>query len=119
MTTFLIVDDHQPFRSQARALLEAEGLVIVGEAADGGDAVRAVDELRPDVVLLDIGLPDLDGFAVAERLALLPGAPRVVLISSREAATYGDRVAASPALGFLRKDDLSAAALDGLLATTD
>jgi DNA-binding NarL/FixJ family response regulator len=115
MTTFLLVDDHAAFRQQARALLESEGLTIVGEAEDGQTALAAVRELRPDVVLLDIGLPDVDGFAVAERLADVQPPPRVVLISSRDAATYGPRLTASPSIGFLRKDDLSAAAVTSLL----
>jgi DNA-binding NarL/FixJ family response regulator len=115
MTTFLIVDDHRPFREQARALLEAEGLAVIGEAGDGAEALDAVRSIRPDVVVLDIGLPDIDGFAVAERLAGESPSPGVVLISSREAATYGPRLAASPVLGFVRKDDLSAAALQALL----
>jgi len=115
MTTFLIVDDHRPFREQARALLESEGLIVVGEAEDGRTAIGAVRTLRPDVVLLDIGLPDLDGFAVAERLAEEAAAPRVVLISSREAATYGPRLESSRTVGFVQKDDLSAACLQALL----
>jgi two-component system response regulator EvgA len=115
MTTFLIVEDHGPFRQQARALLESEGLTVVGEAADGSAALEAVRALRPDVVLLDIGLPGVDGITVAERLAAEPGSPRVILISSREAWTYGSRLAASPTVGFVQKDDLSAAALGALL----
>jgi two-component system response regulator EvgA len=115
MTTFLIVDDHGPFREQARALLESEGLAVVGEADDGPTAVEAVRRLRPDVVLLDIGLPGADGFTVAERLAAEANPPRVIFISSREAGTYGVRLAASRALGFVQKDDLSAAALGALL----
>jgi DNA-binding NarL/FixJ family response regulator len=115
MTTFLIVDDHPSFRQQARALLESEGLTVIGEAGDGDAALAAVRLLQPDVVLLDIGLPGLDGFAVAELLADDHAPPRVVLISSRDAATYGPRLSASRAVGFLRKDDLSAAALSALL----
>jgi DNA-binding NarL/FixJ family response regulator len=115
MTTFLIVDDHPSFRQQARALLESEGVTVLGEADDGLSAIRAVRALRPDVVLLDIGLPDLDGFAVAERIAAEPTPPRVVLISSREAATFGSRLAQSQAIGFVQKDDLSAKVLAALL----
>jgi CheY-like chemotaxis protein len=115
MTTILIVDDHADFRRQARALLESEGLCVVGEAADGQSGLREVAALRPDVVLLDIGLPDIDGFVVADWLSREPSPPGVILISSRDAATYGGRVAASPAAGFVRKDDLSAAALGALL----
>jgi DNA-binding NarL/FixJ family response regulator len=116
MTTFLIVDDHHAFRKQARALLEYEGLAVVGEAADGQSALDAVQAMQPDVVVLDIGLPDIDGFVVAERIAGSARPPDVVLISSREATTYGSRLEASPAVGFVQKDDLSAAALVQLLA---
>ena len=114
--TVLIVDDHAAFRDAARSLLETEGFEIVGEAAGGHDALAAADSLRPDVVLLDIQLPDLDGFAVADELASHRGAPDVVLISSRDAETYGDRLAHAPARGFLAKRDLSGAALARLLA---
>lgn len=114
-TTVLIVDDHDGFRESARALLEAEGFAVVGDAADGAAAVAEVARLRPDVVLLDVQLPDADGFAVAEQLAAAPEPPRVVLISSREAAAYGPRVAAAPARGFLAKRELSGASLAALV----
>lgn len=116
MTTYLIVDDHAVFRRQARALLEAEGLQIVGEAHDAASALAAVAEVNPDVVLLDVGLPDRDGFDVAAELAHMAGAPRVVLISSREVSELQSRLAESPVDGFLQKDDLSA---DGLRAILD
>ena len=115
-TTVVIVDDHDGFRASARALLEQEGFDVVGEAADGVTALAAVDRLRPDVVLLDIQLPDLDGFVVAERLAAGPDPPRVVLISSREPRTYGRRLAGAPARGFLAKAELSGASLAALVA---
>jgi DNA-binding NarL/FixJ family response regulator len=114
-TTVLIVDDHDDFRESASALLEAEGFVVVGGVRDGRSAFAAVERLRPEVVLLDIQLPDLDGFAVAERLAATPDAPRVVLISSREAAAYGPRLDAAPAQGFLAKRELSGASLAALV----
>jgi DNA-binding NarL/FixJ family response regulator len=113
--TVLIVDDHEGFRESARALLEAEGFMVAGEAADGAAAVTAVARLRPDVVLLDVQLPDVDGFAVAGQLAAGPDPPRVVLISSREAAAYGPRVGAAPVCGFLAKWELSGAALAALV----
>ncbi len=109
--TVLIVDDHEGFRVAARALLEAEGFAVVGEAADGRDALTEVERLRPDVVLLDIQLPDIDGFSVATRLATAASPPDVVLVSSREADTYGLRLANAPARGYLAKRDLSGAAL--------
>lgn len=111
----LIVDDHDGFRESARALLEAEGFAVVGDAADGAAALAAALRLRPDVVLLDVQLPDLDGFAVAERLATLREPPRVVLISSRDAAAYGPRVDAAPVCGFLAKRELSGASLAALV----
>jgi DNA-binding NarL/FixJ family response regulator len=103
----LIVDDHAPFRSLARRLLTVGGFQVVGEAGDGAAALAAVRDLAPDVVLLDVQLPDLDGFAVAEALARQPGAPVVVLISSRGRRDYGPRVDASTARGFIAKADLS------------
>lgn len=114
--TVLIVDDHEAFREAARSLLEAEGFDVVGETGGGHAALMAAETLRPDVVLLDIQLPDLDGFAVADGLASQPSPPAVVLISSRDAETYGARLAHAPARGFLAKRDLSGAALAELLA---
>ena len=113
--TVLIVDDHEAFRESAAALLEAEGFDVVGEAADGPQAIAEVERLQPEVVLLDIQLPDLDGFAVAERLAALPEAPRVVLISSREANAYGQRLGEAAAGGFIPKRELSGRALAALV----
>jgi CheY-like chemotaxis protein len=109
--TVVIVDDHAEFRESASALLEAEGFAVIGAAADGDEAIAAVERLRPQVVLLDIQLPDMDGFAVAERLAARPDPPRIVLISSREAATYGPRLEAAAAQGFIPKRELSGSAL--------
>jgi CheY-like chemotaxis protein len=113
--TVLIVDDHADFRESASALLEAEGFSVVGEVAAGDAAVAEVERLRPDVVLLDIQLPDIDGFAVAECLAAAPDPPAIVLISSREAAVYGARIEAGPARGFLSKRELSGAAITALV----
>ena len=111
----LIVDDHDAFRESVGALLEAEGFRVVGEAADGAAAIAEVDRLGPAVVLLDIQLPDMDGFAVAERLARAPDPPTIVFISSREAATYGRRLEAAAARGFIAKRELSGAALAALV----
>lgn len=111
----LIVDDHADFREAASALLEHEGFAVLGGVADGDAAMGEVERLRPDVVLLDIQLPDLDGFAVAALLASASDPPAVVLISSREPAAYGSRLAAAPARGFIPKRKLSGAALATLV----
>ena len=113
--TVLIVDDHQGFREGARALLEAEGFDVLGEAADGESAVEQARSLRPEVVLLDVQLPGSDGFAVAERLAAEPAAPSVVLVSSRGRQAYRAKLAATPARGFLTKEEFSGACLASLL----
>jgi DNA-binding NarL/FixJ family response regulator len=110
----LIVDDHPEFRRVARALLEAEGFDVLGEASDGESALREAARLRPAIVLLDIHLPDLDGFEVANRIVRGADAPRVVLTSSRNISPYGRRLAASRAVGFIAKRDLSGAALSAL-----
>ena len=113
----LIVDDHPSFRTSARRLLEAEGFTVVGEAVDGHEAIAAALELEPEVVLLDVQLPDIDGFEVAERLAALGLPSAVVLTSSRNAAEYGPLVAGTPVRGFIPKAELSGAVLAGLLST--
>ena len=113
--TVLIVDDHETFRDAARELLAASGFAVVGEAADGPQALAEASRLAPDIVLLDVQLPGLDGFAVADRLAEREPSPAVVLISSRDAITYGDRVRRSSVVGFLAKRDLSGAALARLV----
>ena len=111
----LIVDDNAAFRHAAAALLRIGGFDVVGEAADGGQALKLAAALRPVLVLLDIQLPDLDGFAVADRLALTDDPPKVVLISSRTASVYAARVAESPVLGYIAKSDLSGEALAALI----
>src|SRR5215217_5134233 len=109
--TVLIVDDHAGFRAAARALLEAGEFDVVGEAKDGAAALAAAAELRPEVVLLDIQLPDVDGFAVAERL-VRDGVPSaIVLISSRDVSSFRRRLAANPAWSFIPKSELSGEAL--------
>jgi DNA-binding NarL/FixJ family response regulator len=117
-TTVLIVDDHSGFRSTARTLLEAEGYEVVGEAENGVSALRAARELQPDLVLLDVQLPDVDGFEVASRLTASGNgnAPAVVLTSSRDANDFGPLVAESGARGFIPKCELSGAAIEALLA---
>jgi DNA-binding NarL/FixJ family response regulator len=113
--TVLIVDDHAPFRAVARALLQLEGFEVVGEAADGHSALDAVRRLRPSVVLLDVQLPDLDGFEVARRLVQAGDPPAIVLVSSRDRSAYRQRLAGSPARGFIAKGDLSGAAVAALV----
>jgi DNA-binding NarL/FixJ family response regulator len=113
--TVLIVDDHPSFRASARTLLEAEGYQIVGEAENGAAALQAVKDLQPDLVLLDVQLPDMDGFQVAERLCGLANPPAVVLTSSRDSADYGSCIQICGASGFVPKADLSGAAIAALL----
>jgi DNA-binding NarL/FixJ family response regulator len=112
----LIVDDHPDFRAVARQLLETSGYLVTGEAAGAAEAIAAAAEQAPDVVLLDVGLPDGNGFDVAAALSREPGGPVVVLVSSRDAEDYGRRVERCGARGFLSKSLLSAATLAGVLA---
>ena len=107
MRTILIVDDHPSFRACARQVLEAEGFEVVGEAENGVRALRIAEELHPDVVLLDVNLPDLDGFQVAARLTASGNGPAVVLTSSRDGGDYGKLVGECGARGFVPKDELS------------
>ena len=110
----LIVDDHEEFRRSVRALLEAEGFDVVGEAVDGESALAETARLQPSLVLLDIQLPDFDGFEVAARLARRADPPAVVLTSTRAASSYRRRLAESSALGFIAKSELSGATLAAL-----
>jgi two-component system response regulator EvgA len=112
-TSVVIIDDHEGFRSSARTLLEADGYRVVGEAGDGMSGLRVAADLEPDVVLLDVELPDIDGFDVAARLATGEG-PQVVLISSREFSGT-EQVLRSGARGFVPKDELSGEALAAVL----
>lgn len=102
----LLVDDHAGFRRAARRLLEADGLTVIGEAANGREALVLVRRLRPEVVVLDVLLPGMDGFVVAAHLAALPAPPHVVLISSLTRAELGTRLDEAPVAGFLAKDEL-------------
>jgi DNA-binding NarL/FixJ family response regulator len=114
----LIIDDNTPFRAAARQLLEREGFVVVAEAGDGATGLREAEEHRPDLAVVDVQLPDSDGFEVAEQLCGLEVAPRVSLVSSLDGADFGALVAGSPALGFIPKAELSASAIEALLAPT-
>ena len=111
----LVVDDHEGFRSCASELLKAEGFDVVGEAKDGASALARAAELVPDWVLLDIQLPDLDGFEVAERLLAVNPELAIVLVSSRDRSSYGPLVEQSGARGFVTKSDLSLESIEGLL----
>jgi DNA-binding NarL/FixJ family response regulator len=113
--TVLIVDDHPSFRATARLLLESEGFEVVGEAADGTAGLLAARELQPDLVLLDVQLPDIDGFEVAAQLTSGGAGPAVVMTSSRDEADFGPLVSDSGALGFVAKAELSGAALLALM----
>jgi DNA-binding NarL/FixJ family response regulator len=115
MSTILIIDDDPHFRTQAADLLEADGFVVIGEAVDGASGLEAVRRLRPDFVLVDIGLPDVDGFEVARSLAIDGPAPLVVLTSSRDARAYGRRLTTGHSLGFLPKEQISWAAIQTLV----
>ena len=114
----LIVDDHPSFRTSARILLEADGYEVIGEAADGASALEATRRLHPDVILLDVQLPDMDGFEVAARIAAEANGhrPAVVLTSSRDWADYGRVFPADAARGFVPKGELSGAGLAAVLA---
>jgi two-component system response regulator EvgA len=111
----LIVDDHPEFRAVARELLEEAGYVVTGEAASADEAIASVSAQAPDVVLLDVVLPDGSGFDVAAQLSRYPGGPAVVLVSSREAEDYGQRVSGCGARGFVAKSRLSATAIASVL----
>ena len=114
-STVLIVDDHPSFRASARATLEADGYTVIGEAADGTSALELMRQLRPDVVLLDVQLPDMTGFDVCAECGYLE-TTAVVLVSSRDAVDYGPLIESSGARGFVPKAELSGAALSSLLA---
>jgi DNA-binding NarL/FixJ family response regulator len=114
-TTVLIVDDHAGFRAHARALLASDGFEIVAEAAEGRAARDLAGRFHPAVVLLDVQLPDIDGFTVARELIDGPYDAVVVLVSTRDAADYGRRLADSGAAGFISKSRLSGDTLRAIL----
>jgi DNA-binding NarL/FixJ family response regulator len=112
----LIVDDNARFRERARRTLEADGYTVVGEAGDGASALHAARRIRPDVVLLDVGLPDMSGLTVAELLTSQAGGPAVVLTSTHDESDFADGVSRSGALGFVPKSALSGQAITALMA---
>ena len=111
----LIVDDHAGFRATARRFLEGEGYEVVGEAEDAAAALALAETTRPKLVLLDVQLPDLDGFELTERLVSLDPELQIVLTSSRDEQDYGQYVGTSAARGFVPKAELSGATLAALL----
>ena len=115
MSTILIIDDDHRFRAQARDLLEADGFIVIGEAVDGASGLEAVRTLQPEFVLLDIGLPDVEGFEVARSLAIEGPPPLVVLTSSRDARAYGRRLTNGHTLGFIPKERISGAAIRAMV----
>ena len=115
MSTILIVDDDPRFRAQAEELLAADGFVVIGHAVDGTSGLAAARSLRPDFALVDIGLPDMDGFEVARDLASDGPPPLVVLTSSRDARAYGPRLTGVGCLGFIPKEQVSGAAIRALV----
>lgn len=115
MSTILIIDDDPRFRTQARDILAGDGFVVIGEAVDGASGLAAAQALRPDFVLLDIGLPDIEGFEVATALAVDGPRPWVVLTSSRDARAYGRRLTSDRFLGFIPKERISGAAIRALV----
>jgi two-component system, chemotaxis family, chemotaxis protein CheY len=117
VATILVVDDHAGFRATAAALLSAGGFDVVGEAGSGAEAVAATRALAPDVVLLDVLLPDHDGFVVSRLIRRYAPSTRVVLCSARAAVDFGTRVWECGAIGFVAKGELSAPALVALLQT--
>lgn len=112
----LIVDDHAGFRVQARRMLESEGYRVIGEAGDVASAVEAARALEPELALVDVYLPDGNGFELASTLVTLDAAPAVVLTSSHDGAELAGCVAESGARGFVAKADLSREAIEELLA---
>src|SRR5262245_2010218 len=114
--SILIVDDHPSFLAVARYLLETEGFDVVGVACDGESAVRETVRASPQFVLLDVGLPDMDGFEVASRLRAAGVSSTIVLTSSRDGSDFGSLVTDSGGSGFIAKAELSGERLRALVA---
>ena len=114
MASIVIVDDDPRFRGIARRLLESGGFEVLGEAADGREALEVTRELEPDVLLLDVQLPDIDGIEVATQLSAAGDRPAIVLTSTRDESDFGPQVEESGARGFVPKDELSAERITSL-----
>ena len=115
--TILIVDDHPSFRASARVVLESEGFRVIGEAADGASAITECCRLRPQVVLLDVQLPDVDGFDVCAHITSYDQHPTVIMTSSRDGSDFGGLVSTSGACGFVPKAELSGERVQELLSS--
>jgi DNA-binding NarL/FixJ family response regulator len=114
MATIVIVDDDPRFRGIARRLLESEGFEVIGEASDGGEALSVARELEPDIVLLDVQLPDIDGIEVASQLTADGSGAAIVLTSTRDESDFGPQLAQSGARGFVPKGEISAERITSL-----
>lgn len=117
VNTVLIVDDHEGYRTFLAVMLEGEALTVCGTAGDGESALDVVRDVEPDLVLLDVQLPGIDGFEVAQRISEYPHRPAVILTSTRDAEDFGSRIATAPVLGFVPKHEMSVGRLQSLLAT--
>jgi two-component system response regulator EvgA len=114
--TLLVIDDHAAFRALAREVLDGEVFHVVGEASSAAEGLLLAQELQPDVVIMDVGLPDGSGFDLTGRLVRTLPSPAVVLVSSRDWGHLSRRVRSSGARGFLPKEELTPAAVEALLA---
>ena len=113
----LLVDDSDAFLKAASDLLQREGMTVVGTASNSAEALRQARALRPDVILVDIGLGSESGFDLAQLLAqdVQAGRAEVILISAHAETDYAELIAESPAAGFLVKSELSAQAISRIL----
>jgi DNA-binding response OmpR family regulator len=115
-STILIVEDHPSFLAVARFLLETDGFIVVGVATDGASAVRETLRVSPEIVLLDVSLPDMDGFEVASQLRAAGASSRIVFTSSRDGSDFGSKITDSGGSGFIAKAELSGEVLRALVA---
>jgi DNA-binding NarL/FixJ family response regulator len=113
--TVLIVDDHAAFRALAREVLAGAGFDVVAEAPNGESALAAAARINPEIVVLDVQLPGINGFEVARRLLASSSPPAIVLVSTAEAVDYGRRIGESGAVGFITKSNLSGDTLHAAL----